>query len=86
MLLLQIISIFMNTTILLQIDTVLSDTTEQAQAVLKDIDPFSVFYKGILLLLIFALLYMGVMKLVAVIDKRRNRNMPIQEDENEDIT
>ena len=76
----------MNITILLQIVTVLSDTVEQTQTVLKNIDPLYVFFRGILLLLIFSLLYMGVIKLFAIIDKKRNRNSPMQENENEDIT
>ena len=64
----------MNTNILLQVDTVLSDTTKQTQDVLKEIDPFFVFIGGIALLLIFVLLYISAMKLFAIIDKRSQKN------------
>jgi len=76
----------MNANILLQIDTVLGDTTEQTQAILKDIDPIFVFVGGLFLLLAFFLLFIAAMKLFAIIDRKKNINRSMQEDENEDIT
>ena len=76
----------MDTNTLQHIDTVFNNAAEHSQAVAKEIEPLSVFWGGLVLVLVFVLMYMGGIKLFAIIEKQRRKNMPMKEDENEDIT
>jgi translation elongation factor EF-1alpha len=54
-------------------DTNITMLTEQSQDHIKEANPFAIFVMGITGVFIFVLLYMGIVKIVAAINKKIDR-------------
>ena len=51
-------------------DTTFAEVINQTSAAVKDTNPYAIFVMGLIGVFAFALLYMAIMKLVAVVDKK----------------
>jgi flagellar biosynthesis/type III secretory pathway M-ring protein FliF/YscJ len=54
-------------------DTNITVVTEQSQDIIKEANPFAIFIMGIIGVFIFVLLYIAIMKMVAVINQRNKK-------------
>jgi Na+-transporting methylmalonyl-CoA/oxaloacetate decarboxylase gamma subunit len=54
-------------------DTNITMVTEQSQGIIKEANPFAIFVMGIAGVFIFVLLYIAIMKIVAVTSQRNKK-------------